>query len=65
MVEGRSGTGTVGVVAIGRNEGERLKRCLTSLSGTTGYLAYVDSGSSDGSIGMARSFGAEIIGPTV
>lgn len=61
MGEGPSGTDPVGVVVIGRNEGERLKRCLASLAGRTGYLAYVDSGSSDGSTALARSFAAEVI----
>src|SRR5689334_17295364 len=61
MVQGRSGTSTVGVVVIGRNEGERLKRCLSSLTGSAGYLAYVDSGSTDGSVALAKSFGFEAI----
>ena len=38
----------VGAVVIGRNEGERLKRCLMSLS-AAGAVVYVDSGSTDGS----------------
>ena len=37
------------VVAIGRNEGERLRRCLASLAGQAGLVVYVDSGSTDGS----------------
>ena len=61
MGEGRSGTGAVGVVVIGRNEGERLKRCLSSVTGGAEYLAYVDSGSSDGSVAMARALGVEVI----
>jgi glycosyltransferase involved in cell wall biosynthesis len=52
---------TVGVVVIGRNEGERLRRCLSSLIGAAEYLAYVDSGSNDGSVTMARSLGVEVI----
>jgi GT2 family glycosyltransferase len=55
------GTGAVGVVAIGRNEGERLQRCLASVIGSAPYLAYVDSGSSDGSVAMARSLGVEVV----
>jgi GT2 family glycosyltransferase len=43
-----------GAVAIGRNEGERLKRCLQSLS-EAAVVVYVDSGSSDGSAQWARS----------
>jgi cellulose synthase/poly-beta-1,6-N-acetylglucosamine synthase-like glycosyltransferase len=61
MGAGPGGTGAVGVVAIGRNEGERLERCLASLAGSADYLAYVDSGSSDGSVAMARARGVEVI----
>jgi len=50
----------IGVVVIGRNEGERLKRCLRSIP--TGYqVVYVDSGSNDGSVAFAHSTGAVII----
>lgn len=52
---------TVGVVAIGRNEGERLKRCLESLSGFPGPTVYVDSGSKDGSVEMARASGVNVL----
>ncbi len=50
----------VGLVAIGRNEGDRLKRCLKSLS-LCGRVVYVDSGSNDGSDRWARAFGAEVV----
>jgi GT2 family glycosyltransferase len=50
----------IGAVVIGRNEGERLKRCLTSLS-AAGSVVYVDSGSVDGSAQWARDKGAETI----
>jgi GT2 family glycosyltransferase len=50
----------IGAVVIGRNEGERLKRCLTSLS-AAGSVVYVDSGSVDGSAQWARDNGAEVI----
>lgn len=49
----------VGVVAIGRNEGERLKRCLQSLQGCAD-IVYVDSGSTDGSVSFAESVGAHV-----
>lgn len=46
---------SVGVVVIGRNEGERLKGCIRSIGD---YVSvYVDSGSSDGSVDFARSQG--------
>ncbi len=49
----------VGIVVIGRNEGERLRACLESLRGRR--LVYVDSASTDGSPELARSFGAEVV----
>lgn len=51
----------IGVVIIGRNEGERLKRCLESVHGIATKLVYVDSGSTDGSTDLARSLGAVVI----
>lgn len=49
-----------GVVAIGRNEGERLKRCLASALGAA-RVVYVDSGSTDGSVAYAKSLGVEVV----
>lgn len=44
----------VGLVVIGRNEGERFRACLASL--TDGLLAvYVDSGSTDNSVAHAEA----------
>lgn len=51
----------VGVVAIGRNEGERLKRCLRSAIKCTDRVVYVDSGSSDGSVEFAKSLGVAVV----
>lgn len=51
----------VGVVIIGRNEGDRLVRCLTSLTVQLTQLVYVDSGSTDGSVNAARSMGADVV----
>ena len=50
-----------GVVAIGRNEGERLRRCLESVVGRVPASVYVDSGSTDGSAELARSLGAIVV----
>jgi glycosyltransferase involved in cell wall biosynthesis len=50
---------TFSAVVIGRNEGERLKRCLKSLSGAV--TVYVDSGSTDGSAQWARQNGFELV----
>jgi GT2 family glycosyltransferase len=49
-----------GAVAIGRNEGERLQRCLPALSAAAAVV-YVDSGSTDGSAQWARDHGAEVV----
>lgn len=62
----------VGVVIIGRNEGDRLRACLTSVLAMN-YPAemldviYVDSSSTDGSVALAKSMGVHTIvleGPT-
>src|ERR1700744_855397 len=52
---------SVGVVLIGRNEGERLRRALESLAKRAEQLVYVDSGSTDDSVALARSFGATVV----
>lgn len=49
------------VVVIGRNEGERLARCLASVVSTTTRVVYVDSGSTDASVALARSMNVEVI----
>jgi GT2 family glycosyltransferase len=54
-------TERIGAVAIGRNEGERLRRCLTALNRQTRQIVYVDSGSTDGSVELARSLGVEVL----
>ncbi len=51
---------TVGAVVIGRNEGDRLKRCLLSLA-SAAKVIYVDSGSTDGSARWAIDHGIEVI----
>lgn len=51
----------LGVVAIGRNEGERLRRCLESVRAQSSAIVYVDSGSKDGSVAMARGMGVEVV----
>ena len=50
-----------GVVVIGRNEGERLRRCLMSVIGTGSLVVYVDSRSTDGSIALAEDLGAHVV----
>jgi GT2 family glycosyltransferase len=54
----------VGVVVIGRNEGERLMVCLDALSrcgALPEHIVYVDSGSSDGSVERVRARGVTAI----
>lgn len=57
---------SISVVVIGRNEGQRLIRCLDSIR-TADYpdaqieLIYVDSDSTDGSCAAARDHGAMVI----
>jgi cellulose synthase/poly-beta-1,6-N-acetylglucosamine synthase-like glycosyltransferase len=52
---------SVGVVAIGRNEGERLRRCLQSALAQCPRVVYVDSGSTDGSVAMAAAMGVAVV----
>ncbi len=52
---------TIGIVAIGRNEGDRLKRCIGSLNALHDRTVYVDSGSSDGSVAMSRLAGVSVV----
>lgn len=47
-------------IAIGRNEGARLERCLRSLDPARLPVVYVDSGSTDGSQALARTMGATV-----
>ena len=51
----------VGVVVIGRNEGDRLRKCLSSIAATGAPTIYVDSGSTDGSQQFARAIGAVVV----
>jgi glycosyltransferase involved in cell wall biosynthesis len=51
--------GWFGAVVIGRNEGDRLKSCLASLS--EALVVYVDSGSTDDSVQTAQLAGADVV----
>jgi GT2 family glycosyltransferase len=51
----------VGVVVIGRNEGDRLVACLSSLGSLASRTVYVDSGSIDGSQGRAAAAGVQVV----
>ena len=50
----------IGLVAIGRNEGQRLHQCLASAMGVN-LIVYVDSGSTDNSVDLARELGVEVV----
>jgi len=51
----------VAIVAIGRNEGERLKSCLRSVANRARTVVYVDSGSVDGSPQYAASMNCHVV----
>jgi len=51
----------IGVVVIGRNEGDRLIGCLRSVKSVSHRIVYVDSGSTDGSIMAAERIGARVV----
>ncbi|MCA1993210.1 MAG: glycosyltransferase, partial [Coleofasciculus sp. S288] len=51
----------VGLVIIGRNEGQQLRQCLLSVIGKVARIVYVDSGSTDGSVEMAQSLGVDVV----
>ena len=51
----------LGVVLIGRNEGQRLIRALDALAGLEPFTVYVDSGSTDGSAERARERGVAVV----
>lgn len=53
--------GQVGGIAIGRNEGERLRACLGSLVRDVDHVIYVDSGSEDDSLEIAEQLGVETL----
>jgi glycosyltransferase involved in cell wall biosynthesis len=57
----RRAAGEVGVVVIGRNEGVRLERCITSLLSLAARVVYVDSNSTDGSPAWARAQGVDVV----
>ena len=50
----------LGIVVIGRNEGDRLRQCLLSV-GEVNNVVYVDSGSTDNSVSMAKSLGVRVV----
>lgn len=51
----------VGIVVIGRNEGQRLVKCLDKLSPRYKKIVYVDSGSTDDSVKYTQSLDILVI----
>ncbi|MEO9876459.1 MAG: glycosyltransferase [Anderseniella sp.] len=51
----------VGIVVIGRNEGQHLKACLMSACGEGLHVVYVDSGSTDESLVIANMAGVDVV----
>jgi GT2 family glycosyltransferase len=55
---------SIGIIAIGRNEGKRLINCLNSVLKATdreAAVVYVDSGSTDNSVEAARELGVSVV----
>ena len=66
MDQSPSSQASVAIIAIGRNEGERLIACLKSLLScgehvTPSGIFYVDSGSTDGSAEAAEKLGVNVV----
>ena len=51
----------IGIVVIGRNEGDRLKTCLLSAIRYTSNIVYVDSDSTDNSLDIAAELNVEYV----
>ena len=51
----------LGCVVIGRNEGDRLKRCFESLLRSFSSIVYVDSASTDASVDLAISLNIAVV----
>jgi glycosyltransferase involved in cell wall biosynthesis len=51
----------IAAIIIGRNEGARLQKALMSFATAGGPIIYVDSGSHDDSVALAKSCGADVV----
>ena len=51
----------VAAVVIGRNEENELEACLRAAAEQCDFVVYVDSGSTDGSVAIARAAGVDVI----
>jgi len=53
--------GRIAAVVVGRNEGPRLMRCLSSVLGRAQPIVFADSGSNDGSAALAQGMGVAVV----
>lgn len=51
---------TLSICMMVKDEEENLKRCLPSLQGVADEIIVIDTGSSDGTVSLAESFGAKV-----
>ena len=51
----------IAAVVIGRNEARKLPRSLSSVRGSAWPIVFVDSGSADASVDVARAMGADVV----
>jgi tetratricopeptide (TPR) repeat protein len=52
---------TLGLSMIVKNEAETLRHCLQSVTGVVSQIVIADTGSTDGTVEIAREFGATVI----
>lgn len=52
---------TFGIIIIGRNEGDRLRTCFESMGNIDCAKIYVDSGSTDNSVAIAKTHGVDTV----
>ncbi len=60
-LEEKNDVNMIGIVVIGRNEGERLNVCLNSVLKYGFNVVYVDSGSEDDSVRLAKHLGVSVV----
>jgi glycosyltransferase involved in cell wall biosynthesis len=51
---------TLSLCMIVKNEAENLPRCLASVAGLVDEMIVLDTGSTDGTVDLARSLGAQV-----
>jgi GT2 family glycosyltransferase len=56
-----NGSQNIGIVVIGRNEGDRLADCLKAAIAQAPFVVYVDSGSTDSSVERAKALRVDVV----